>query len=245
MTGPLLELQEVTRVFPDDTTALRDVSLQVQQGDFTVLLGASGSGKSTILRLVAGLDQPTSGQVIWGAGRPPRLGYVFQAPALLPWATVWDNVALPQRLKAAARDDGAIRQALELVGLDSRADARPAELSGGMQMRVSIARALVADPQVLLLDEPFSALDEITRHRLGDLLHSLWQGRGLTVLLVTHSIAEAAFHASQAVVLASRPGRVFARHSMDAARPRSRFGPAFGAHCEVLNGALEAAMAED
>ncbi|MCH8684627.1 ABC transporter ATP-binding protein [Pedomonas mirosovicensis] len=239
--GPLLRLEAVSRRFAGGVTAVDGVSLDVASGAFVTLLGASGSGKTTLLRLIAGLDQPTDGQIRWRDGAPPSLGYVFQSPTLLPWATVAENVALPLTLKGR-RDDGAVTRALAAVGLGERADARPAELSGGMQMRVSIARALVGRPRLLLLDEPFAALDEITRDRLGALVQKLWREEGLTVVFVTHSTREAAFHATRAVVLERTPGRISTIIDLPDTGLRDRTSEAYFATCARLAEALARTM---
>lgn len=238
----LLRLEGVGRRFGDGVAALAGVDLDVPAGAFVTLLGASGSGKTTLLRLIAGLDQPSDGRIVWAGDAVPTLGYVFQAPTLLPWATVAENVALPLTL-AGRRDPAAVTAALAAVGLEARAGARPRELSGGMQMRVSIARALVARPTLLLLDEPFAALDEITRDRLGVLLQRLWREQGLTIVFVTHSIPEAAYHASRAVVLDRAPGRVAATFDFAADRPRERTSPGYFAACADLAAALARTMA--
>jgi NitT/TauT family transport system ATP-binding protein len=209
----LLRVDHVGRRFANGTEALRDVSLRLEPGDFAALLGPSGCGKSTLLRLIAGLDAPDTGRIEWDGGHAPapgELGYVFQDATLLPWATAEENVWLPLRLRgidrAAALPE--VRAALSRVGLDGFAHARPRELSGGMRMRVSIARALVTRPRLLLMDEPFAALDEFTRHRLQEDLLSLWRAAGCTVVFVTHSIYEAAFLARRIVLMTPRPGRV-------------------------------------
>ncbi len=210
----MLALSGVGRRFPDGTEALRNVSLNLGEGDFAVLLGPSGCGKSTLLRLIAGLDQPDHGTIRWQAGRRPRpgqIGFVFQDATLLPWASATANVALPLRLGGMApRPERTLRAdaLLQHVGLGGFEDARPAQLSGGMRMRVSIARALVTQPALLLMDEPFAALDEFTRHGLQTDLLALWREIGCTVVFVTHSIYEAAFLARRIVVMTPRPGRI-------------------------------------
>ena len=239
----LLRLEGVGRRFAD-RAAVEAVDLDVPSGAFVTLLGASGSGKTTLLRLIAGLDQPSEGRIVWRDGTAPPLGYVFQSPTLLPWATVAENVALPLTLKGQ-RDAQAVAEALAAVGLADRAGARPAELSGGMQMRVSIARALVGRPRLLLLDEPFAALDEITRDRLGALVQRLWQEQALTVVFVTHSIPEAAFHATRAVVLERAPGRVSRVIDLPEPRERSRTSEAHFATCARLAEALAQTMGAD
>lgn len=237
----LLRLESVGRRFGTSRAAVEAVDLNVPEGAFVTLLGASGSGKTTLLRLIAGLDQPTEGRIVWRDRSPPPLGYVFQSPTLLPWATVVENVSLPLTLKGR-RDPEAVARALAAVGLADRADARPAELSGGMQMRVSIARALVGRPRLLLLDEPFAALDEITRDRLGALVQRLWREQALTVVFVTHSIPEAAFHATRAVVLERSPGRVSTVIDLPEPRERSRTSEAHFATCARLAEALALTM---
>jgi NitT/TauT family transport system ATP-binding protein len=209
----VLTIADVGRRFPGGVEALRDVSLRVEAGDFVALLGPSGCGKSTLLRLIAGLDHPNQGTLVWDEGHEPtpgEVGFVFQDATLLPWASAEDNVFLPLRLRevprAQAMDD--VRAALERVGLAGFERARPRQLSGGMRMRVSIARALVTKPRVLLMDEPFAALDEFTRHKLQEDLLVLWQSIGCTVVFVTHSIYEAAFLARRIVLMTPRPGRV-------------------------------------
>ena len=191
--------------------ALQGASLNIARGDFVALLGPSGCGKSTLLRLIAGLDRPDSGSLVWDQPPAPgEIGFVFQDATLLPWATAEENVFLPLRLRGmgrtAARDDA--HAALARVGLQDFAGARPRELSGGMRMRVSIARALVTRPRILLMDEPFAALDEFTRHKLQADLLSLWRELGCTVVFVTHSIYEAAFLARRVVMMTPRPGKI-------------------------------------
>jgi NitT/TauT family transport system ATP-binding protein len=208
----VLTASNVGRRFPGGTEALRDASLQLSEADFVVLLGPSGCGKSTLLRLIAGLDQPDSGRLAWDAGPPTAgdIGYVFQDATLLPWATAEDNVFLPLRLRGVTREAAmpAVRAALDHVGLHGFETARPGQLSGGMRMRVSIARALVTRPRLLLMDEPFAALDEFTRHKLQEDLLSLWRELGCTVVFVTHSIYEAAFLARRIALMTPRPGRI-------------------------------------
>jgi NitT/TauT family transport system ATP-binding protein len=231
----MLTISGVGRRFPSGTEALRDVSLRLEAGDFLGLLGPSGCGKSTLLRLIAGLDQPDSGALSWDAGAPPgpgEIGYVFQDATLLPWASTEDNVWLPLRLRGVTRDAArdAVAAVLTSVGLSGFEAAKPAQLSGGMRMRVSIARALVTKPRLLLMDEPFAALDEFTRHRLQEDLLSLWRDIGCTIVFVTHSIYEAAFLAHRIVLMTPRPGRIGQeitpppRHTAD-----TRLDPAYAA----------------
>ncbi len=208
----MLQIEWVGRRF-GQVQALRDVSLHVGAGEFVALLGPSGCGKSTLLRLIAGLDRPDAGTLAWQAGHQPQpgeIGFVFQDATLLPWATATDNVFLPLRLQGVARARAMprVNEALHRVGLAGFEAARPGQLSGGMRMRVSIARALVTRPRLLLMDEPFAALDEFTRHKLQEDLLALWQKVGCTVVFVTHSIYEAAFLARRIVLMTPRPGRI-------------------------------------
>ncbi|MBB3301727.1 NitT/TauT family transport system ATP-binding protein [Rhizobium sp. BK077] len=216
---PLVVMQSVSKVFSSGTTALSGMSLTVESGEFVSLLGPSGCGKSTALRIIAGLGDITAGKIDWPSSRinskglpEGDIGFVFQEPTLMPWKTVFGNVYLPLKLrgisKAEARDR--IVEALATVGLQDFADAYPRELSGGMKMRVSIARALVTKPKLLLMDEPFAALDEITRQKLNDDVLRLWQTTGITVIFVTHSVFESAYLSNRIVVMKARPGRVHA-----------------------------------
>lgn len=222
----VITLQHVEKRFANGLLALSDVSLQVEPGEFVALLGPSGCGKSTVLRLAAGLDQASAGRVDAPAlSDPPAAdtAYVFQDATLMPWASVFDNVWLPLRLSGMSRARAAPRidAALQSVGLAEFSRAFPGELSGGMKMRASIARALVAQPRVLLMDEPFAALDEFTRHKLnGDLL-SWWQARPLAMLFVTHSVFEAVFLSQRVLVMGARPGRVIAEISVAEPYPRT------------------------
>ncbi|MET3579513.1 NitT/TauT family transport system ATP-binding protein [Mesorhizobium robiniae] len=249
--GPLLlALRGVGKVFSNGVTALSDVDLTIREGDFLSLLGPSGCGKSTALRLIAGLATPTSGLLDWrGSSSVDRsdIGFVFQEPTLLPWADVFDNVWLPLRLKGVSRTRAApaVREMLARVHLTGFENAVPRELSGGMKMRVSIARAMVTKPRVLLMDEPFAALDEITRFKLNNDLLELWQDERFTVVFVTHSVFESVFLSNRVVVMAARPGRVFREIAIDAPYPRNeafRTSPAYAALCrqasDVLIGAI-------
>ena len=246
----LLTLDGVAKIFATGVTALDGVSLSVRRGEFLSLVGASGCGKSTLLRLVAGLEAPTRGHLAWD--RPPGpggIGFVFQEPTLMPWARVEDNVRLPLDLAGTPRADSAPRVAalLEQVGLSGFARAFPRELSGGMRMRASIARALVTRPSVLLMDEPFAALDEITRQRLNDDLLALWRATGVTVLFVTHSVFESVYLSTRVAVMASRPGRVAANIAIGLPHPRAaalRLEPAYAGCCRAVSDALAAAMGE-
>ncbi|MSP01262.1 MAG: ABC transporter ATP-binding protein [Acetobacteraceae bacterium] len=244
----MLTISAAGRRFPTGTEALRGVSLRLQDGDFMALLGPSGCGKSTLLRLIAGLDQPDTGTLRWDAGTPPGpgdIGYVFQDATLLPWASAEDNVWLPLRLRGVSRDAarGDTVAALNRVGLTGFEQARPGQLSGGMRMRVSIARALVTKPRLLLMDEPFAALDEFTRHRLQDDLLTMWRDIGCTVVFVTHSIYEAAFLARRIVLMTPRPGRI--DREMTSPLPAdgaSRLDPAYATLVAAVSEAMAAAL---
>jgi NitT/TauT family transport system ATP-binding protein len=235
----MLAVSGVTRRFAGGTVALAGVSLHVDAGDFLVLLGPSGCGKSTLLRLIAGLDQPDEGRLDW-RGQPPmagQVGFVFQDATLMPWASALENVALPLRLRGEAQALARAKAALGDVGLADFAGARPSALSGGMRMRVSIARALVARPRLLLMDEPFAALDDFTRNRLQDELLALTAEQGCTVVFVTHSLYEAAYLASRVVVMSARPGRIAAQFEYGGQR-LDRISPAYNARVAVLTQAL-------
>jgi NitT/TauT family transport system ATP-binding protein len=225
------------------------MSLDVAEGQFMSLLGPSGCGKSTVLRIIAGLGDATSGTVEWPSLEArPEIGFVFQEPTLMPWATVFANVYLPLRLqhvsKSEARDR--VMEALGMVGLEKFADSYPRELSGGMKMRVSIARALITRPKLLLMDEPFAALDEITRFKLNNDLLRLWETFGWTVIFVTHSVFESVYLSERIVVMAARPGRVVEDIAIDAPYPRGddfRTSPIYNQYCRQTSEALQAAMA--
>ena len=226
--GAALSLRSVVRRFgpesgPNSVLAVDGVDLEVGPGEFVALLGPSGCGKSTLLKLVAGLERPDRGSVRTDSfGRPHFRGFVFQDACLLPWRSTLENVALPLELlgqsRAGARALAA--EALERVGLREAAGRLPRQLSGGMRMRASLARALIAKPSLLLLDEPFAALDEDARHGLQDDLRALWEDLGMTILFVTHSVAEAAFLANRTVLLSPRPARVRHDRATDLPSPR-------------------------
>ena len=252
-SAPLVALRGVGKEFPSGTRALAGLELEVRSGEFLSLLGPSGCGKSTALRIIAGLTEPTEGTVDWpsSAGRTRSensIGFVFQEPTLMPWASVFNNVRLPLDLqsKPAAYSLQRVAAALARVGLTAFRDAYPRELSGGMRMRVSIARALVTEPELLLMDEPFAALDEITRFKLNDDLLRMWQALRTTIVFVTHSVFESVYLSSRVVVMAARPGRVFAELAVDAPYPRDqnfRTSPEYLAHCRRASEALAQAMA--
>ena len=247
---PLIRIGRVDKVFGGAVVALRGLTLDVRRGDFLSLLGPSGCGKSTALRLIAGLMQPTSGRIEWAEPvEPGDLGVVLQEPALMPWATVERNVHLPFRLRGASFADvrREVADALRMVGLAGFEGAYPRELSGGMRMRVSIARALVTRPRLILMDEPFAALDEITRFRLNDDLLRLQAEIGCTVIFVTHSVFESVFLSDRIVVMAARPGRVTAELPVDEPYPRGeafRTSADYAARCREVSAALHDAMGE-
>ncbi len=249
---PIVALRGVGKTFPSGTVALAGLDLDVRQGEFLSLLGPSGCGKSTALRIIAGLAEPTQGAVDWTAAarseNANRLGFVFQEPTLMPWANVSNNVLLPLKLKGIAPEPAAkrVEAALDRVGLQKFAQAYPRELSGGMRMRVSIARALVTEPELLLMDEPFAALDEITRFKLNNDLLQVWQALRTTVVFVTHSVFESVYLSSRIVVMAARPGRVFTELAIDAPYPRDqtfRTSADYAALCRRTSDALSQAMA--
>jgi len=250
---PVVALDGVGRIFANGVVALERLSLQVWPGEFVSLLGPSGCGKSTALRIIAGLSEPTSGKVEWpdadaaNAGAPRRIGFVFQEPTLMPWATVAANVRLPLRLAGQVENAQArVDAALARVGLSGFAQSYPRELSGGMKMRASIARALVTEPKLLLMDEPFAALDEITRFRLNNDLLELWQALGKTVVFVTHSVFESVYLSQRIVVMTRRPGRVFTELSIDASHPRDenfRTSADYAGYCRRVSEALACASA--
>jgi NitT/TauT family transport system ATP-binding protein len=250
LAAPLLHLDRVSRRYAGGLTAVQDLSLAVEAGDFVALLGPSGCGKSTLLRLIAGLDPPTSGRVVWGLeGKPApgQIGYVFQDPTLMPWATVADNVWLPLRLAGLKKAEvkPRIDAMLARLELADFADAYPRALSGGMRMRVSIARALITRPRVLLMDEPFAALDELTRFHLNQDLLRLWQEEGCTIVFVTHSVFEAAFLAQRIVVMTPRPGRIATELPVSFSAPRDdllRTSAEFAAVSRTASEALALAM---
>jgi NitT/TauT family transport system ATP-binding protein len=247
LQGNAVRLRGVTKVFANGVHGLGPLDLDIRAGEFVSLLGPSGCGKSTALRLIAGLTTPTTGSVEVSAtpvsSQRRSIGFVFQEPTLMPWATVWDNVFLPLRLQRRGRESvrARIDEALASVGLSDFAHVYPRELSGGMKMRVSLARALVTDPDILLMDEPFAALDEITRFRLNNDLLELWRRSKRTVVFVTHSVFESVYLSQRVVVMTSRPGRVGEQFTIQTSEPRGedfRTSADYVAHCREVSSAL-------
>jgi NitT/TauT family transport system ATP-binding protein len=242
----LLSLSAVSKTFESGTEAIAKLDLDVAAGEFLSLVGPSGCGKSTALRIVAGLLSPTAGTLNFTGARP-EIGFVFQEPTLMPWASVLANARLPLDLKGVARaqaDERAAR-ALSRVGLGGFEKAFPRELSGGMKMRVSIARAIAAEPKLLLMDEPFAALDELTRQALNDDLLKLWREDEMTVIFVTHSVYESAYLSDRVVVMTPRPGRVAADIALSPPIPRDaswRLTPNFADAAGKISAALKRAM---
>jgi NitT/TauT family transport system ATP-binding protein len=252
--GTLVRLDGVGKRFDNGTVALAGLDLALRRGEFLSILGPSGCGKSTSLRLIAGLTQPSEGRIEWqGAnvdreGRPEvALGFVFQEPTLMPWRTARGNVALPLTIGGVAREEARSRAqaALASVGLEAAGTLYPRQLSGGMRMRVSIARALVTRPALLLMDEPFAALDEITRNRLNADLLRLWRERELTIGFVTHSVYESVFLSTRIVVMQAGPGRIVDEIAVEAPYPRDesfRTSSVYGETCRLVSAALARAM---
>jgi len=238
----LLSLARVSKTFDNGTEAFGPLDLAVKAGEFVSLLGPSGCGKSTALRVIAGLLAPTAGDVAF-PGTRPEIGFVFQEPTLMPWRTTLANARLPLELKGANRHDADARagEALARVGLKGFENAYPRELSGGMKMRVSIARALAAKPKLLLMDEPFAALDEPSRQSLNDDLLKLWREDGLTVIFVTHSVYESTYLSTRVVVMTPRPGRITADIALDSPHDRNegfRLSPQFAEAAAKILAAL-------
>jgi NitT/TauT family transport system ATP-binding protein len=246
--GLLVSLRGVSKIYDSGIVALGPLDLDVRRGEFVSLLGPSGCGKSTALRLIAGLNAPTSGVLqVSHRGSQVRaghsIGFVFQEPTLMPWTSVRENVRLPLKLghMSTGEANARIAEALAQVGLADFADAFPRELSGGMKMRVSLARALVTDPDLLLMDEPFAALDEITRFRLNNDLLTLWRDLRKTVIFVTHSVFESVYLSQRVIVMTARPGRISAEFRIDAAEPRGeefRTSAEYAGYCRDVSHAL-------
>jgi NitT/TauT family transport system ATP-binding protein len=251
---PLLTIRDVSKLFSNGTLAIQGVNLDLAAGEFVSLLGPSGCGKSTLLRIIAGLSQPSAGALEWptspytaAGAAEPALGFVFQDPTLMPWADAMTNVMLPLVLHGTDKRDAEGRAAamLELVGLKGFEKAYPRELSGGMRMRVSIARGLVTRPKILLMDEPFAALDEITRHKLNDDLLELWWRERFTAVFVTHSVFESVYLSNRIVVMAARPGRIMADLPNPAPYPRDdlfRTSAEYAQLCRVASATLKQAI---
>jgi len=242
----IASLRGVERIYAERLKALGPLDLDIREGEFLSLLGPSGCGKSTALRVIAGLLEPSAGEVLWPHGKPP-IGFVFQDPTLMPWATARDNIRLPLDLLRTPREeaDRRAQTALERVGLSGFETAYPRTLSGGMRMRVSLARALVARPKLLLMDEPFAALDEMTRQDLNDDLIRLWRDDGLTIVFVTHSVTESTYLSMRTVVMTPRPGRVAADIAFARAPtpdPAYRFAAEFAANASKVSAALRDGM---
>ena len=235
-----LRLEDVSLVYPDGTYALEEIDLEVRPGELVSVVGPSGCGKSTLLRLASGLLEPTSGRI---AVEREQLGYVFQDPTLLPWRTVQGNVELLSELRGVGRKQRrrAAKAAISLVGLEGFEEHHPARLSGGMRMRASLARSLTLDPRVFLFDEPFGALDEMTRERLNDELARLFVERRFAGIFVTHSVQEAVFLSTKVVVMSPRPGRLVASFDVPMPMPRDpevRYAPEFTDIAQKVSSAL-------
>lgn len=255
--APLVELINVGKTYANGAVAVEGFTATLGEGEFVSLLGPSGCGKSTVLRMIAGLSRPTHGAIrrVWedssqvGAGAQPPLGCVFQEPTLLPWATTWNNVYLPLRLRGASKSEARrqVDEALELVGLTGFAKAYPRELSGGMKMRAAVARALITHPRLLLLDEPFAALDEITRSRLNDDLRAIWLEQRWTVLFITHSVFESVYLSNRILVMSSRPGQIIEEIAVTLPPERTsetRTNFAYHALCRQTSVALRSALVD-
>lgn len=250
----VVTMRDVSKLFSNGTLALKNMSLDVKAGEFISLLGPSGCGKSTALRIIAGLGAPSSGTIDWPSSKINKkglpegdVGFVFQDPTLMPWANVFDNVHLPLKLRGISKSEAQdrIMEALAAVGLKDFTKSYPRELSGGMKMRVSIARAMVTRPKLLLMDEPFAALDEITRQKLNDDVLQLWQQHGVTVIFVTHSVYESAYLSSRIVVMRARPGQVFSDLEIDQPDERDqsyRISETYRHTCQIVSDALQGAI---
>ena len=245
----LLQLERVEKRYDNGTLALQDVNLIVGEREFVSFLGPSGCGKSTALKMIAGLLDVTAGRIAWAdsaADHAKDISFVFQEPTLMPWAKVFDNVWLPLRLKGISRAQaqGQVDAVLAKVGLSQFANVYPRELSGGMKMRVSIARAMITQPRLLLMDEPFAALDEMTRFKLNNDTLALWTAQQFTTIFVTHSVYESVYLSNRIIVMAARPGRVIADLKIDEPYPRGdafRSTPRYAQWCVEVSQALQKA----
>ncbi len=244
----IVRLRNVDKVYGNGVVALQSLSLDVGEGEFLSVLGPSGCGKSTVLRLIAGLGEVSGGTVEWPVAMSQHdIGFVFQDPTLMPWANVGKNVRLPLMLRGVSRDeaDARVREAIGMVGLDGFETAYPRELSGGMKMRVSIARALVTRPKLLLMDEPFASLDEITRFKLDNDLMTLWARQRWTVVFVTHSVYESVYLSTRIAVMSARPGRTAGEVAIEAPAPRDddfRTSPVYNDYCRHVSDLLAKAI---
>ena len=240
-----ISCSHVNKIYANGTVALQDMNLTINNGQFVTLVGPSGCGKSTVLRLIAELSEVTSGKIESNINKNKNeLAFVFQEPALMPWSHVIDNVHLPLKLtgKSLRESRTIVQEAINLVGLNGFERSYPRQLSGGMKMRVSIARALVTQPRIVLMDEPFGALDEMTRSKLNSDLLNVWQKRNWTVVFVTHNIYEAVYLSQRVIVMAARPGRVVADVKIDATYPRNedfRMSQLCNEYCREISGYLE------
>ena len=248
----LLALRGVEKRYDNGTLALERVDLAVGKHEFVSLLGPSGCGKSTALKMIAGLSPVTGGSIDWAAqadtagDHAKDISFVFQEPTLMPWTKVFENVWLPLRLKGVSREAAApqVEAVLAKVGLAQFAHVYPRELSGGMKMRVSIARAMVTEPRLLLMDEPFAALDEMTRFKLNNDTLALWQAQQFTTIFVTHSVYESVYLSNRIIVMAARPGRIIADIPVDEPYPRTdsfRNTPRYAELCVQVSQALQKA----
>jgi NitT/TauT family transport system ATP-binding protein len=246
-TKPILTVKNLSITFPDNNGGLNvldDLSFTIRPREFVCFLGPSGSGKTTLLKLLAGLLKPTSGNVHFMHRHTPKIGMVFQQSSLMPWRTVMENIQLPLELEGAGqvKAQNKARDMIQLVGLKGFEHSLPRDLSGGMAQRVGIARALIHDPDLLLLDEPFASLDALTRERMWTELSNIWQAKQKTVIMVTHSINESLFLADRVLVLTKRPGKIKMDMEVDLPRPRTddiRYTSHFGKLAKKLRGAIE------
>ena len=245
-----ISCHHINKIYANGTVALQDMNLTINQGEFVTIVGTSGCGKSTVLRLIAKLSDVTSGQIESNINQSKNeLAFVFQEPALMPWSQVIDNVHLPLKLAGISLKESrkTVQEAINLVGLDGFERSYPRQLSGGMKMRVSIARALVTRPRIVLMDEPFGALDEMTRSKLNSDLLEVWQKRNWTVVFVTHNIYEAVYLSQRVIVMAPRPGRVVADVKINATYPRSenfRMSQLCNDYCREISNCLEIAVSD-